>query len=406
MKTLKLFCISILLFLFLSVTEAQWVQVSNGIGNIPLFSIASSGNYIYSGAGLTPASGVFVTTNNGENWTQTSLNNGAIYSLAANGNYVYAGTNSSGIYLSTDNGTSWNQTSINNRFVNSIAVNGNYVFAATDNYGIYLSTDNGTTWMQTSFGNMSVNKLAVNGNYIFAGLPNNGGVYRSTDNGTSWTQTSLNNRIISSLAVNGNYVFAGTNGPPVGYGIYVSTNNGVDWTQSSVNNDAIWALAVNGNNVYAGSYAPGNKIYVSNDNGTSWTVKNEGLPSTAITGLCISNNYIYATTWYSAYRRQLGEITEVHRLLNEIPGKFSVSQNCPNPFNPSTLIEYTLSVPNYVNLTVCDLLGCEITTLVKEKQNAGRYHVVFDGSNLSSGIYFYKFVAGEYTETKKLILMK
>jgi hypothetical protein len=89
-----------------------------------------------------------------------------------------------------------------------------------------------------------------------------------------------------------------------------------------------------------------------------------------------------------------------------IPEQFELFQNYPNPFNPSTVISYQLPVNSIVTLKVYDLLGREVATLVDEYKPAGRYEVEFDAGNLASGSYFYKLQAGEFIETKKLILMK
>jgi hypothetical protein len=89
-----------------------------------------------------------------------------------------------------------------------------------------------------------------------------------------------------------------------------------------------------------------------------------------------------------------------------VPEDFSLSQNYPNPFNPSTVISYRLPVTSFVTLKVCDILGREVATLVNEEKPAGEYEVEFDGSNLPSGIYFYQLKAGEFAETKKMILLK
>ncbi|MBK7254404.1 MAG: SBBP repeat-containing protein [Ignavibacteria bacterium] len=80
--------------------------------------------------------------------------------------------------------------------------------------------------------------------------------------------------------------------------------------------------------------------------------------------------------------------------------------NYPNPFNPSTKISYELRVTNYVSLKVYDVLGNEIAILVKEKQNAGRYSVNFNGANLSSGIYFYRFESNGIVLTGRMLLIK
>ena len=85
---------------------------------------------------------------------------------------------------------------------------------------------------------------------------------------------------------------------------------------------------------------------------------------------------------------------------------YSLSQNYPNPFNPTTSIEYSVARNEYVSLKVYDILGNEISTLVNEVKSPGSYKVNFNGSNLSSGIYFYKFNAGNYSSINKMILLK
>jgi len=89
-----------------------------------------------------------------------------------------------------------------------------------------------------------------------------------------------------------------------------------------------------------------------------------------------------------------------------VPNKFELSQNYPNPFNPSTNISYALPNDEFVNLTVYNILGKTITTLVNEQKLAGSYNVSFNASELPSGVYFYKLIAGNYVSIKKMILLK
>jgi len=89
-----------------------------------------------------------------------------------------------------------------------------------------------------------------------------------------------------------------------------------------------------------------------------------------------------------------------------LPSITRVEQNYPNPFNPTTFIEFSLSKESPVKIVVFDVLGREIRTLINEFKKAGNYKVEFDASSLSSGIYFYQLQAKEFTQTKKLILMK
>ena len=98
------------------------------------------------------------------------------------------------------------------------------------------------------------------------------------------------------------------------------------------------------------------------------------------------------------------------------PNTFYLQQNYPNPFNPSTRIQYAVSSPlrrsgseasrQFVVLKVYDVLGNEVATLVNEEKAAGSYEVEFDGTRLTSGIYFYRIISGSYSETKKMILLR
>ena len=109
-------------------------------------------------------------------------------------------------------------------------------------------------------------------------------------------------------------------------------------------------------------------------------------------------------------------------IITIIPNKFHLDQNYPNPFNPVTTIRF--AIPEFsalrttplsalrilggdpVTLKVYDILGKEIATLVNDNLSPGTYSAKFDGSSFSSGVYFYKFTAGEYSETKRMLLIK
>jgi hypothetical protein len=99
-----------------------------------------------------------------------------------------------------------------------------------------------------------------------------------------------------------------------------------------------------------------------------------------------------------------GTLTGVEKLGIEIPTVFSISQNYPNPFNPSTIISYAVPRSANVSLRVFNTLGQEVASLVNELKEAG-YHRVTWNANVPSGIYFYRLQAGEFTETKKMILL-
>ncbi|GAG76259.1 unnamed protein product, partial [marine sediment metagenome] len=91
---------------------------------------------------------------------------------------------------------------------------------------------------------------------------------------------------------------------------------------------------------------------------------------------------------------------------NEIPKQYSLSQNYPNPFNPNTKIKFDLPKQGFVSLKVFDVLGKEVDNLVNEVKTPGSYIVDFNGTNLSSGVYYYRIDAGNFVATKKMLLIK
>jgi hypothetical protein len=92
--------------------------------------------------------------------------------------------------------------------------------------------------------------------------------------------------------------------------------------------------------------------------------------------------------------------------VREIPRGFALTQNFPNPFNPSTRIGYTIPSPSRVVLKVYTLLGQEVATLVNDEENAGYKSVVWDGAGLANGVYFYRIQAGAFSAVKKMLLLK
>jgi hypothetical protein len=89
-----------------------------------------------------------------------------------------------------------------------------------------------------------------------------------------------------------------------------------------------------------------------------------------------------------------------------IPVVFSLDQNYPNPFNPVTSIKYSIPKQSAVKLLVYDVVGREVATLVNSTLQAGNYEAEFDGTNLASGVYFYRIEAGDFKDVKKMVLIK
>jgi Leucine-rich repeat (LRR) protein len=122
----------------------------------------------------------------------------------------------------------------------------------------------------------------------------------------------------------------------------------------------------------------------------------------------ITNDIATALTLYS--RPVDVHVTPSARIadpVNQIPKKFALLQNYPNPFNPVTTISYAVAKKCFVKLSLYDMLGREVITLVNRSQDAGNYSINFNAGNLSGGLYFYKLqVSHDYTETKKMLLVR
>ena len=112
--------------------------------------------------------------------------------------------------------------------------------------------------------------------------------------------------------------------------------------------------------------------------------------------------------------RRLGVLSSEE--AGELPGEFTLSENHPNPFNPSTIIEFSVPRPSFVTLKVFNILGQEVATLVDGETETGTYKITFDASavstsstlrtELGSGVYFYRLTAGDFTATKKMLLIR
>ncbi len=183
------------------------------------------------------------------------------------------------------------------------------------------------------------------------------------------------------------------------------------------------------NGLVDGKYWPGSDLVYDNiaTNGPrEWLFIFDEPYSTALNSTYINNildptaphRVMYMATWNRInqaifYKKSSGVtqllITPLITAVsyeNDLPLNFSLSQNYPNPFNPTTSISFSIPQAAFVTLKVYDVVGREIANLVNEFRDAGNYKFNFDASQLSSGIYFYQLRAGEFTQTKKLILMK
>jgi hypothetical protein len=144
----------------------------------------------------------------------------------------------------------------------------------------------------------------------------------------------------------------------------------------------------------------GNKIVFQAYDPISLTTANDdSYPYWYWVGNDTSNSVYQALKWF-------GIVTDVNETGNPLPTEFSISQNYPNPFNPTTAITYTIPEVSRVTLKVYDILGEEVATLVNEDKSVGNYVAYFDASKLASGMYIYTITAGQYTASKKMMLLK
>jgi len=388
---------------------AQWTPVSNGLGNDKSISaISKSGNYIY----VSVYNGVYKSTNNGNEWVRTPMGNLNTIYITAKENNVYtsvynACNNSSGIYHSTDYGETWKQTSIYERLIPTIAITGKIVFAGSwvclHPGGVYKSSDNGINW-ENILTDLDVESLFLIDTTIYAGAVNNffssGGLYKSTNLGVTWSFLGLINRSILSCAVSGDKIYAGTFA-----GIFVSSNNGVKWTQTSLNNQWIRSIVVSGDNVIAGTERGG--VFLSRNKGINWVEKNEGLDTLDVRSLLISEDYVFAgTRGKGIYKRSLSELVSVEQTTEVLPSGYSITQNFPNPFNPVTKINFSIPKQGMTTLKIFDITGRLVATLVNEIKAPGFYSVNFEGTGFASGAYFYKLESLDFSDVKRMILVK
>ena len=444
MKTLAI-CLTLAIVLLCPAASAQWVRTNDPCPDFLIWDapLAVSGTNLFAG---TWDGGVFRSTDNGISWTAVNTGllwhlfggyYGAVICFAVSGTNLFAGGHD-GVYLSTDDGTNWKAVSAGLPWyaegeyyrhypVSCLAVSGMNLFAGTESDGVFLRASNATSWAaaQTPFENFS--QMVQLGPNLFAGA--GGYVFLSTNNGASWTavNTGLHAAVIC-LAVSGTNLFAGASWGVNSGGVFRSTNNGTNWTyvSSTFPYTRVNALAVSGTNLLAGCGGSqigmrgvgGPGVFLSTNDGTSWIAVNEGLPRfdsydtahyVGIAGLVVSGTYLFATTEHGRgiFRRPLSEMmTSTQSSSNQLPVAFTLIQNYPNPFNPTTTIKYELPRTSNVTLSVYDLLGRQVSVLVNERRSAGVHEAKFDGSNLASGVYFYRLQAGDFAQTKRLLLLK
>ncbi|MFH0867145.1 MAG: T9SS type A sorting domain-containing protein, partial [Bacteroidota bacterium] len=211
-----------------------------------------------------------------------------------------------------------------------------------------------------------------------------GGVYRSANGGTAWDDVNIGitNMKINALAMNGtDEVFAGTNG-----GMFRSSDNGDNWTQinNGLTNHTITDIAVHkSGHIFITTDAGG--VFTSADNGNTWTPLNTGLSSISTTCISVdSSDYIYCGTNDGLLFRSLIPYTG---LTDISQNSLQLLQNFPNPFNSSTIIPFILKKEGCVLITISDINGKHIETVVDAGLPAGYHQFKWNPNNMCAGIY-------------------
>ncbi|MBZ0200134.1 MAG: hypothetical protein K8H86_09720, partial [Ignavibacteriaceae bacterium] len=331
----------------------------------PAITVSNSG-VIYAGDNV---GNFYTSTDKGDNWSVSYIGDPqsiADMAISSSGN-IFVTTSGNGVYKSTDGGLTWQTNPMILGFeTRDIKIKGNTLFVSTKDYGLGKSTDEGVTWESASStvpeSNIGAFNISNNGTLLI-GVKGLNGLYRSVDNGASWTLTNFpqSYRVYSLTVGSDNSIFAAT--AEYINGVYKSTDDGISWAKISGLPDNIEyytnGFALSDGSIFLGVYGTG--IYMSTDYGTNWTLENNGLQSMA--GYIFAkgtDGTIYATTGSGIYKstHATGIKNNNQSVIN-----FNLEQNFPNPFNPSTTINYTVSQPGVVKLIVYDILGREVEIL-------------------------------------------
>jgi photosystem II stability/assembly factor-like uncharacterized protein len=360
------------------------------------------------------------TTNGGNDWVYTNNNWGNLFSIYFVNEQTgwAAGWTSDGSYTTliktTNAGQSWiNQDStFFYGYLGLFFVNLNTGYAVGHNL-IKKTTNSGNNWVKLTGYDTSNSYYsayfqdAVTGWTAFGKYWYNGGILKTTNGGINWNlQFTSNNSAVKNLYfVNENIGYA------VGEfsGILKTTNGGVNWYFANNGLSGITSMQFfDVNRGWFVGYSGNLGVIAKTTNGG---INYEILPTrTNYILYCI--RFADANTgWIAGENGVILKTTNggnvfIKTVSSEIPNNFNLSQNYPNPFNPTTSIKYQVESSKHIKLVVYDILGKEIATLVNEKQSPGVYEVSWNASAFPSGIYFYKLTAGDFSETKKMLMIK
>lgn len=366
----------------------------------------------------------FYTEDGGDSWDEiafpvfTTWDQTQIHFFSSNFGYAFL---SDKLFKTTNTGSSWEELGYFPHADLLHFANEKTAFIVCDTT-VYKSDDYAHTWINISLPHneydlfLASKMIFTNQStgYIFG----SGGFYYTTnDGGDSWGKiyTGVFDYVDAAAADENNIILVGYDyylpDPYVHGGIvYITHNAGVTWTQKKATVGVIYTSVFadnTGKYLFTGN---NNTLFYSEDFGDTWTEQDYPFPG-RIDGFEYDHqNGLYAFDRFSSmifHNPNLGfTVTEVETDQSNNELTFELNQNYPNPFNPKTNINFSLSESGKVKLTVYNLLGQEVDVLINTDLSAGNHTAVFEGSNLASGIYFYKLETNEFTSTKKMILMK
>ncbi len=409
-------------FLF---SQSGWISHTIGGPNITLksvFFLNDDTGWIVGYMYILDSSIVIKTTNGGLNWYSVqvpfdSVHLESIYFIDENEGWMCGDRGS--IIKTTNSGVNWSIISLNNSSFYSINFPDRFRgFAVDGNFNVVERTTNGgNNWDSIIVPNVSrlwdvkfINTMTgwVIGTVYQPPYGTGFGIIRkSTNSGINWIAQSVSSKGLTSVfALDSNYLWAtGADGYLVR-----TTNSGNNWISDKIYSSNLYSVYFV--NRYLGwSAGWDGKIFKTTNSGLNWIVQSTGITtvlfsiffSDSLHGWCVGGSYILRTT-------NGGEPIGIKPISSEVPASFSLSQNYPNPFNPVTKIKFDIppskGARGMTSLIVYDALGREIAILVNEQLYPGTYEVEWDASNYPSGVYFYKLTAGDYTETKKMVLIK
>ncbi|MDQ7816896.1 MAG: two-component regulator propeller domain-containing protein [Melioribacteraceae bacterium] len=417
MKTLFFVFAIVLLFVNNILSQTKWVVYSTSNSKLPHNEVR---DLVFDSSGdLWIGTMGGIASYDGSNWSiysksNSSLPSNRVMDIALEGNNVWIATDEKGlIKYDRSTWTVYDYASCGlSPFVHRVTVAANgckWIGTAAG-----LAMFDGTNWsfFKTTNSGLPVNwvmPVACDGKgNIWIGT--SGGLVKY--DGSNWsTFTSSNSPLpdnyIYDITSEGNTVWIGSDGGLTKY-------DGTNWTTFNTSNSGlpenkVMCIAINSNGEkWIGTRNSG----LAKFDGSNWVVFNQSnsiltdLWIEAITFDSKGNTWIGTMGGGIAVYNESGIVSVPNVKTLNLPADFKLYQNYPNPFNPSTTISFSLPWSQFITLKIYDILGIEISTLVNEEKQPGNYKIKFDGSNLSSGIYYYQISAGQFVETKKFVLLK